>query len=296
MAFSEPSADASDAAGGNVDRPADRSPSHDVTDPIRARLAAGDGHRAAVMLIDAIAGGTLAGNVSLAEWFADLGEPARAALVSAFAHFPCFACRNGTEACEACHESGFVAVARPCPACVGFGVKRCDFCNGSGLATYSLMPIELQPNVLVARAARARKYLQRLAVSRVGTTTARLEAQHVQDANKLLGVLENAVVAARELAAAGYLSPEATAQFAASCDRVAAAGVGHLRGSLRWLASHHRELSGATGALADAENAAAMAEFYEDLAQSPSFDGTGLAHPFLHIAPPASDDDAAGPT
>src|SRR5687767_8024832 len=121
--------------------------------PIEERLTAGEGQRAARMLLDAISGRLLLAGVSLEQWLATLDEPSRAKLISAFAHYPCFACLNGMERCDGCGGSGFAAVARVCAPCAGFGSKRCDFCNGSGLATYTVIPAELRTLVLVARAA-----------------------------------------------------------------------------------------------------------------------------------------------
>ena len=247
---------------------------------IEDRLTAGEGQRAARMLLDAISGRLLVAGLSLDEWLAGLDEQARSKLVSAFAHYPCFACLNGMEQCDGCGGSGFAAVARVCAPCAGLGSKRCDFCNGSGLATYNVIPAELRTHVLVARAARAGRYLEKLLKQRMTGAGEAAAVRHAQDLNQLLGVLENAVVSAQQLAAAGILLQPAVDRFTATCHRSAAAGLTRLRETLVRLSQVYRERSPLLPPI-DAENAEAKSEFYDELAQSKAFEGTGLSHPFL---------------
>src|SRR5687767_4644431 len=172
--------------------------SGDLLASVEDRLSAGDGQHAARILLDAISGRLLVAELSLDDWLSGLDEAARAKLVSAFALYPCFACLNGIEPCDTCSGSGFEADARVCTLCAGFGSKRCDFCNGSGLATYNVVPDALRVNVLASRASRASRYLQKVLAQSVAEAGEAALVRHVQDLNKLLGVLENAVVAAQE--------------------------------------------------------------------------------------------------
>jgi hypothetical protein len=259
---------------------------------IEARLEAGEGLLAARMLLAAVSHGAFPDGLALSEWLDNrLGEARRAKLISAFAHYPCFACRTGQEACDTCTGSGFSADAQVCMTCAGFGERRCDFCAGSGLAAYALMPVELWPGVLAARTIRALRYLEKLIAQPTAVTVPLTEAaaaRRVHDVNKLLGVIENALETVRQLAESGIVTPRGAAEFHESCKRPATGGMAAMRDALHHLAAHHERYA-RTLPPADAANAEAKAEFYEDLAASPAFAGTGLSHPFL----PVDGDDAS---
>lgn len=253
---------------------------------MEASLDAGHARVAARTVLAAVAqGSTFPDGLPLDHWLPELDAERRARLVAAFAHYPCFACRNGQEHCDACGGSGYSAPAQVCRACVGFGEKRCDFCAGAGLATYSVMPVELWSAVIAERAGRAVKYLEKLA-SHPRCVTAPLTeaaaARRIQDLNKLLGVLENAFVAVRELSASGVVTSRSASHFADTCARSSGVAVAAMRDALRRLATHFDRLA-QTVSPVKAANAEAKAEFYEELSISTMFDGTGLAHPFLPI-------------
>jgi hypothetical protein len=255
-----------------------------LLDTIEHTLSDGNGQRAARMLIDAVNGRLLLAGLSLEQWLRELNEPARAKLVAAFAHYPCFACLNGAEPCDSCGGNGFAAVEQVCAPCAGFGSKRCDFCNGSGLATYSVVPVQLRLQVLVARAKRAGKYLEKVTSQPMERGAETAIIRQIQDINKLLGVLENAALSARQLAESERIGPEFAARLATTCDRWASAGLDRMRQMIGELSRIHRSRASALQPV-DAENAEAQAEFYENLAQSvAAFEGTGLSHPFLSTA------------
>ena len=242
-------------------------------------MDAGEGQLAARAFLVAVAHNKLPAGLRLNEWLQGLSEQRQGKLIAAFAQYPCFACRNGQESCDTCGGSGFSAAARVCSTCAGFGEKRCDFCSGSGLAAYSVMPIELWPRVIVARARRAVHYLKKLAEQPVPVAEA-VMTRRVLDMNKLLGVLENAVAAARQLEASEAAGPHMAAQFSGFCRPHAAAGMRAMRETLAALSRHSREAA-STLPPVDAENAMAKSEFFEDLAESATFAGTGLSHPYL---------------
>lgn len=261
-----------------------REPGDDPVTAIEAQLDAGEGQLAARALLAAVVHGTFPDGSPLSAWLEQLSEQRRAKLITAFAHYPCFACRNGQESCAPCGGSGFSAAAQICGACAGLGEKRCDFCAGAGLATYNLMPLALWRSVLTARASRAMKYLNQLA-AQPGVSAPLPEAaavRRIQDLNKLLGVLENALAALRQLRASGIVAPETAASFIRSCKRPATAGITAIRETLRHLAVHYNQMAPALPPV-DAANAEAKSEFYEDLAASAMFDGTGLSHQFLPV-------------
>ena len=122
-------------------------------------------------------------------------------------------------------------------------------------------------------------YLKKLAAQPVPTDEAAM-TRRLLDTNKLLGVLENAVAAARQLEASEATGPDAAAQFSGFCRPHVAAGMHAMRETLAALSQHRRQ-GASTLPPVDAENAIAKAEFYEDLAESATFAGTGLSHPFL---------------
>ena len=246
---------------------------------IESHLDAGEGQLAARAFLAAVANDKLPGGLGLNEWLQGLSEQHYGKLIAAFAQYPCFACRNGQESCDTCGGSGFSAAARVCSPCAGFGEKRCDFCSGSGLAAYSVMPIELWPKVITTRAKRAMHYLKKLAAQPVPNAETAM-TRRLSDMNKLLGVLENAVAAARQLEASEATGPDAAAQFNGFCRPHVAAGMQAMQETLAALSRHCRQAA-STLPPVDAENAMAKSEFYEDLAGSATFAETGLSHPFL---------------
>jgi hypothetical protein len=241
----------------------------------------GGGTQLARELLKGLAHGTFpAGGWTFSEWLAAADAGTRATIASAFAHFPCFACRNGLEACDACTGSGFVGVARVCGACVGIGTRRCDFCSGTGLAAYSAMPVEVWNDVLRSRASRAAKFIGRIAQADPAALSEAAAINQLQDLNKLLGVLENALMAARQLGISGELDDEGVAQFVKACAAPASKGLAFLTADLRRLGELSRDAAQRLEGL-DADNADAKAEFYAELADATPFEGTGIAHPFL---------------
>src|SRR4051812_25757385 len=71
------------------------------TASIEALLATGDETQFVRGLLSGLAHGTFPpAGCTLAEWLAEANGARRMATASAFAHFPCFACRNGFESCD----------------------------------------------------------------------------------------------------------------------------------------------------------------------------------------------------
>ena len=256
-------------------------------------LRAGHGQRAAELLVNSLAQHTWPAELPVAQWLEQsLGDDTRARLISAFAHYPCFVCDNGFERCQPCGGSGFTAVAQVCVACIGLGSRRCDFCNGAGLATYNVVPLELRARVTVSRASRGAKYLKALVQKRPRDLTEATASRYLIDMNKLLGVLENAVIAARQLADVGMLPHAVAANMFAACSKPAAAAEIRVRETLQRLARHHADAAAALPPV-DAENARAKGEFYSMLSQSDGFEGTGIAHPFLRAGGDAGERSAS---
>jgi hypothetical protein len=253
---------------------------------VQSLLEGGHGTAAARALMAGLSRGAFSDHLSVGEWLAALNPQQHATLLSGFAHYPCFACRNGQETCDACTGSGFTAVARVCGTCIGLGTKRCDFCGGTGLATYNAIPTELWLGVIASRAGRAVKLIEKFPALNPAALGEPAVVARLQDVNKLLGVLENALAAARQLVALGAVEPEVAQELVEVYAAPVAAGVTFMRRAMRVVADHCRQ-NARTLTDVDADNAEAKAEFYEELAQSASFDGSGAAHPLLPLHMPA---------
>jgi hypothetical protein len=234
-----------------------------------------------------------------------IGQEATKSLVSALAGAPCFGCKLGYQECQSCGGSGFTAEARVCRTCLGFGQSRCEFCSGSGLTTYNALPEDFRPQVMTRRVARAVALIDRLRGEAAAATTGELpmpvaapvlppapaatsdeagQRQRVLQLNKLLGVLENAVIAARTLIRAGRAEQATFAPMAKRIALSAAVAEQQLRESLRRLAAWYRvaPAGGAEESELDRGDREAKSAFYEEVAGSSFFQATGLEHFFLH--------------
>jgi hypothetical protein len=215
-----------------------------------------------------------------------IGEDAARALVAALSDAPCFGCKLGYESCQNCGGSGLVADALVCRACVGFGQSRCDFCTGSGLATYNALPADFRVEVMARRVARAIRLTDRLAADGPGAGDAAAaidrEVALIMRFNKLLGVLENAVVAARTLIRTGQEDRARLEPLVKRIARSAASIEEQMRAALQRLAGAYRSAEPDEASDVAQANRQARAAFYEDLLDSPFFEGTGLEHFFLH--------------
>ena len=211
-----------------------------------------------------------------------IGKETTGELVSAMASFPCFACQRGIEPCGACGQSGMIAAEKVCVACMGLGLARCDFCNGAGLATYNLLPLQFRPAVARRRAARAVAALEKLvAALNADTPLTGDDLELIHAINRPLGAMENAILIARALAREGFRSEQWVGQIADSCFESAAHAEEPLRQVLRRLAAQQSQRAADAGAVA-ADDAIAKAEFLEQLAaDSPIRRGTPLYHPVL---------------
>jgi hypothetical protein len=136
-----------------------------------------------------------------------IGESAVVRLVGAFAESRCLYCRGGFSKCHTCDGSGHAeGPGEACTACMSLGASPCDFCGGSGLATYNFVPGELRPAVAMART--------QMAIARAATrdqVPAGLDApsdprvarkramKELAQTSRLFGVFRNAADVARQL-------------------------------------------------------------------------------------------------
>lgn len=201
------------------------------------------------------------------------GEQAARGLIGAFAHFECPHCRAGFTTCPACAGAGHAADDRgiACTACLSFGVSPCDFCGGSGLATYTFMPPRVRPSAAATRASAAIARVDDIVREPLPTkaTRDRLKplrrqlAKHALSLTRDVAVLTNAAQFARGLREERPELRKFTGKLFAQTSRSATAAQHRLAHVLHVLAGVSR-LSARPGAGGD-DVAAAFEEDRADL-------------------------------
>ncbi|MGD0462936.1 MAG: hypothetical protein ABSB74_10660 [Tepidisphaeraceae bacterium] len=225
-------------------------------------------------------------DTQLREWLVGAFEqPLFAKLIAGLVRYPCMYCEKGSESCKGCNGGGMDDRGSVCRQCSGFGVVRCDFCDGTGLATYNMIPENLRPEVLRGRIVLATTQLNRLIAERLPPTTSQRQPQQrlanrILSLNKLLGVLENARVEANRLSE----NPTHRSEIAGSIQQIdsnAQAAKSAVLKAIAALAARAREQSRSDSSPALREVASTRADFYEQLAKAGTLGGTALQHPFL---------------
>ncbi len=253
-------------------------------------------HRAeaARLFVKGLSHGIVPEGADLAEWLVEtVGTEAAARLIVAFVRCPCFYCEKGREACENCGGRGHSRSGAVCERCAGLGVARCDFCDGSGWVTLNYVPEGLQVRVLVDRAHLAIRSIGKQLEQRVPRPSRSAPARSLKecarlllDLNRAMGVLENSLVAARELAERDRQWKDRLARVARSSIRAGAKGEARILEIIRCMAALARlQAESAARGSADRKLATRRADFYESLLDpAKMLAGTGLAHPLLHEA------------
>lgn len=244
---------------------------------IAADLSTDRKRRAARWFLAAVAHEGFPSDIGTPEYVQrELGRELSQRLIGALAGYPCFGCQVGYEVCGRCRGSGFSEGAQACDACAGMGQVRCDFCNGSGLATYNVIPMGLRREVMSRRVSRAIGLIERLA----SETPASAEGLRrlVLRLNKLLGVLENAVIQARAMIGSGEADAGAFDAIARRIGKAGARAEDQIRAALRGLSRIYLARESGPHSADDA----AAAAFFRGLADTDDFRGTGLEHFFLH--------------
>jgi hypothetical protein len=221
-----------------------------------------------------------------------IGKEATGKLVDAFARFPCFYCENGLETCETCNGRGTIADSLICEVCAGLSVTRCGFCDGSGFVTNNVVPPGLRVVVLAERVNRASSRIKTLLDKPVPQDAptdpvgvAKRCAKQLLDLSRQMGVFENTVVAAKDLAQAHPRSKEKLAKIVGLCCHAAV----DARQRIRELAEQMSRCSKLQAEAPDVDESVRRraergAEFYESLAASETLAGTALEHPYLQRA------------
>jgi len=260
---------------------------------VLSELNRGRGSEAARLLLDVESRSPVPQETDLVEWLsARIGAKPTAKLVDAFVHLPCFYCKKGRSKCETCEGRGYLRDDMICDRCIGLGIERCDFCDGSGWVTIGDIPPDLKSPVLMRRVkiafARIEGILRRVPSIVSGNrapASFRNAAQLLINLDRQMGVLENAVTAAKDVTDSQPDRAKEMAKLVRACVRAAVKVWPKATALIQHMANgSRREVEGAdsqSGARARAER---RAELCESLAASDMLSGTSLERPFLRRA------------
>ena len=217
-----------------------------------------------------------------------LGNDLTEKLISAFAGLPCFYCNKGVIPCDDCNGRGYDADRTLCTECLALGIDRCDFCGGSGWFTIDHVPHAFQLNVIMRRVLAAGKEAEVLLASGVPVVSdseaaeaRKLAAKALLQVNRLLGVLENMAVAAKQEESRHAESVGITHKATAACEALAPKLYGRACQLLGVLADAARAEAASATRTATRRAAERRVEFYGRIATSENFSGTLLRHPLL---------------
>jgi len=264
-----------------------------VLKEVVADLERGRGTRAAKVFCNGQDHGLFPTGNGLPRWLLkSIGKEATGKLVDAFARFPCFYCENGLEPCETCNGRGTIADSLICEACAGLSVTRCGFCDGSGFVTNNVVPPGLRVVVLTERTNWASDRIKTLLQKPVpkGASTdpvkaAKRCAMQLLDLGRQMGVFENTVVAAKDLAQTHPRSKQKLAKLVGLCCQTAVDAqtrIWELAGQMSMCSKVQAEAPDVDESVR--RRAERGAAFYESLAASKTLAGTALEHPYLQRA------------
>ena len=222
-----------------------------------------------------------------------MGQKMADKLIGVFVHSPCPFCKKGRTTCEDCDGHGHIDHEMVCTDCLGFGLIKCDFCDGSGWSTIDSIPSGLRALVLYQRTKVAKTRIKKILV-RPAPNVARYKpviilkkyAQLLMDLNRYIGVLENTVTGKDELAKSRYWSRVKVKKIVISCIQIAIDAERKAREIVKHMAEIARTQAEKLDEDDDAKKLAAVrADFYKSLLDSSNiFTGTNLEHPFLSEA------------
>jgi hypothetical protein len=178
-----------------------------TTEQMLVHLKSGDFQAAANLFITGQNQGLFPSDSSLTSKLAvEIGKNATDKLITAFSHYPCQFCTKGRTKCKNCGGWGKIRDDAMCEQCIGLGVARCDFCNGSGWMAIEDIPKGLHIMVLTTRIQTA---INRIKLVLAKPTPKFLEnepltsfkesAQTYIYLDRYMGVLENMVVELKKL-------------------------------------------------------------------------------------------------
>jgi hypothetical protein len=200
-------------------------------DPIIAALERHKGEDAVRLFLNAVERHVVADASELIDTLRERGgNQLVQRLVFAFAKFPCPHCRRGLDTCDGCMGSCRTDDGRgPCWKCLSLGATACDFCGGSGFATYSFLPEPVRAAVAAARTSQAANRSAELLAWPLPTNVARGQlqatrkvlAKELVSLRREIAVLANAAQFIRELRAQNHGARPFAAKLFAQIARAA---------------------------------------------------------------------------
>ena len=239
---------------------------------------------------------------SVHDWLTThLGERNLTRLIDLYAMSPCAFCRRGLEPCPDCDRHGHFEYDEICEACLGLGVCRCDFCNGSGLCSIDEIPRGLQVPVVLERARNAASQIEHLAellhltpASDNPADALKHQASLILRMNGQLGIIENELGNAHDL---DWWTPESDLSVTSIIDEWlgAASNVeGRICAAFQSMAATAKRMAAESIPGSNTKQLAERrAEFFGRFVTPESLDQTKLDHPALdrlltELAGPAS--------
>lgn len=243
------------------------------------------------LFADGLDHGIVPPGVNLVHWVINaIGKAGTSKLLKAYARHPCFYCKNGVEPCEACKGQGYWQDDTLCETCVTTGVARCDFCNGTGFVTFNAIPADLRLLAAFERvkfaAGRTKVLVDRPAPRPSQSRPHECLKQCVIrliEANRLMGVFENAVILVREISAFESGSRSFQLKIMKACRRYAPLAHERIHGILQCMSVCTRIEATIPRLTPRARNLANRRRAFLDSLLEPSsrFTGTALEHRFL---------------
>lgn len=257
-----------------------------------AALTAGQGDLAIRELLTGASHGVVPTRGDLMAWMKEnLGASAAAAVIRAFAAHACYYCKNGLQSCELCEGLGHFD-STLCDHCLGLGICSCDFCNGTGLVTYNIVPVSIRAKVIEARMKAALNQAEQLMKKSPAVDPKmpikqirRLLAGRLFSFDRVMGILENALLAAREISKNRKEARLFAAKVIRQCRRLALGIDSRMRATLKRMAALEQAEAAAARKAAAGHLPQQRAQLYKNLQKNRGFRGTTLRHPFLKVGP-----------
>jgi hypothetical protein len=242
---------------------------------------------AAALLVEGLSHSVVKKNADLTPWLrAQFGAVGAKQLLKSLTYFPCFYCKRGLLKCPSCGGRGRASGDWPCEPCVALGMARCDFCDGSGWATYNFVPVGLRLAVIIARVQAATVELKVLlrqpfpaGASGKPEAIEKAVAKQLLALNRLAGIFENALDATRVFRKGGGANKQIVVKIRKTC----IAGWKKLAPRLRDCLEGLQRAAADQVAGAQGQYPQRKTDFYERLATSKHFmkTNTCIDHPFL---------------
>jgi hypothetical protein len=222
-----------------------------------------------------------------------IGAKATNRIIVAFAHYPCPFCKKGRSKCRDCKGHGHINHEMICERCLGLGVVRCDFCDGSGWMAMRDVPEELRITVFIRRAQTALKRLKLISAKPLPRpsknnplTALKKSAQLLVKVDRYMGVLENVLIMAGKFRISEPQFKNKIDRITQLCVEAAAEGKKYVREIINCMAvSAHLELEVTKKDSPEHNLAKKRMEFYRSLlGKSDIFVSLSDQHPFLEKA------------